>query len=92
MGIGTTLNFNGGSCSGGTCGSNGTDDLRTSYGFIGQVTFTPTDSKFTFAASYGSSFLEASDTESGGADGQDREQPDLRRPLLPGHQVAQGRW
>ena len=68
MGIGTTLNFNGGSCSGLTCGSNGADDLRTSYGFIGQATFTPKDSKFTFAASYGSNFLEASDTESGGGD------------------------
>ena len=65
MGIGTTLNFNGGSCVGGTCGSNGADDLRTSYGFIGQGTFTPKDSKFTFAASYGSNFLEASDTEGG---------------------------
>ena len=71
----------------GTCGANGADDLRTSYGFIGQVTFTPKDSKFTFAASYGSNFLEASDTE--GGDVQDREQPDLRRPLLSVHQVAQ---
>jgi hypothetical protein len=65
MGIGTTLNFNGGTCVGGTCGSNGSDDLRTSYGFIGQGTFTPKDSKFTFAASYGSNFLEASNTEGG---------------------------
>ena len=65
MGLGTTLNFLGGSCTGGTCGANGADDLRTSYGFIGQATFTPQDSKFTFAASYGSNFLELSDTEGG---------------------------
>jgi len=65
MGIGTTLNFSGGSCPAPACGANGADDLRTSYGFIGQATFTPKDSKFTFAASYGSNFLEASDTEGG---------------------------
>jgi hypothetical protein len=64
-GIGTTLMFNGGSCTGGTCGFNGGDDLRTSYGFIGQATFTPTDSKVTIAGSYGSNFLEASETEGG---------------------------
>jgi hypothetical protein len=64
-GLGTTLNFNGGTCTGGTCGANGSDDLRNSYGFIGQVTFTPTNSKMTLAGSYGSNFLEASDTEGG---------------------------
>jgi Gram-negative porin len=64
-GIGTTLMFSGGSCSGGTCGANGSDDLRNSYGFIGQLTFTPTNSKVTVAGSYGSNFLEASDTEGG---------------------------
>ncbi|HEY9504325.1 MAG TPA: hypothetical protein VIQ27_00025 [Gemmatimonadales bacterium] len=64
-GIGTTLNFLGGSCEGGTCGANGGDDLRNSYGFIGQITFTPTNSKVTVAGSYGSNFLEASETEGG---------------------------
>jgi hypothetical protein len=64
-GLGTTLMFNGGTCTGGTCGANGSDDLRNSYGFIGQVTFTPTNSKMTLAGSYGSNFLEASDTEGG---------------------------
>jgi hypothetical protein len=57
--------FNGGSCDDVTigCGTNGSDDLRNSYGFIGQLTFTPTNSKLTLAGSYGSNFLEASDTE-----------------------------
>jgi hypothetical protein len=64
-GLGTTLLFNGGSCTGGTCGANGGDDLRDSYGFIGQVTFTPANSKVTVAGSYGSSFLKASETEGG---------------------------
>ena len=64
-GIGTTLMFNGGSCTGGTCGANGSDDLRDSYGFIGQVTFTPANSKVTVAGSYGSNFLKSSDTEGG---------------------------
>jgi hypothetical protein len=71
-GIGTTLQFNG---VGGACdptagcsavqglgvGSDG--ELRTSFGFIGQVTFTPANSKLTVAGSYGSSFLQASDGE-----------------------------
>jgi hypothetical protein len=61
QGIGTTLQFNG---TGGTGVAVGTDgDLRTSYGFIGQLTFTPSASKVTLAASYGSSFLQASDGE-----------------------------
>lgn len=63
-GLGTTLLFNLGSCSTG-CGLSGSDDLRNSYGFIGQVTFTPAASKVTVAGSYGSSYLEASDTEGG---------------------------
>ena len=61
-GIGTTLLFLGGSCTGGTCGSNGSDDLRTSYGYIGQLTYTT--GKATLAGSYGASLLDASNTES----------------------------
>src|SRR5829696_3466455 len=70
-GIGTTLQFNGvGACdavdgcgvlNGLGVGSDG--ELRNSYGFIGQLTFTPSDSKLTVAASYGSSFLESTDGE-----------------------------
>jgi hypothetical protein len=60
-GIGTTLQFNGTGGAGSGVGSDG--DLRTSYGFIGQVTFTPANSKVTIAGSYGSSFLESSDAE-----------------------------
>jgi hypothetical protein len=65
-GIGTTLQFNGvgggnGAISGLGVGTDG--DLRTSYGFIGQVTFTPASSKVTIAGSYGSSFLKATDGE-----------------------------
>ena len=63
-GIGTTLLFNLGSCDVG-CGASGSDDLRNSYGYIGQATFTPSNSKVTLAGSWGSSFLEASDTEGG---------------------------
>lgn len=63
QGIGTTLLFNEGTCGG--CGTAGADDLRKSYGFIGQLTFTPANSKMTFAGSYGSSYLKASDTEGG---------------------------
>src|SRR5918993_444589 len=68
-GVGTTLQFNGvgacdptlgcGAVNGLGVGSDG--ELRTSFGFIGQVTFTPANSKLTVAGSYGSSFLEASD-------------------------------
>ncbi len=64
-GIGTTLMFNQGTCTGGTCGANGGDDLRDSYGFIGQLTFTPANSKVTVAGSYGSNFLKAAETEGG---------------------------
>jgi hypothetical protein len=65
-GIGTTLQFNGvgggnGAVSGLGVGTDGT--LRNSYGFIGQLTFTPAASKVTLAGSYGSSFLKASSTE-----------------------------
>lgn len=63
-GIGTTLLFNLGSCTTG-CGAGGGDDLRNSYGYIGQLTFTPANSKVTLAGSWGSSFLEESDTEGG---------------------------
>jgi hypothetical protein len=68
-GLGTTLMFNGtsGACSG--CGTPGGYDggdapsaadgtLRTSYGYFGQLTFTPMNSKATFAGSFGSSFLK----------------------------------
>jgi Gram-negative porin len=65
-GIGTTLQFNGvgggnGAVSGLGVGTDG--DLRTSYGFIGQVTFTPASSKVTIAGSYGSSYLKSTDGE-----------------------------
>ncbi len=70
-GIGTTLQFNGvngcdpvtgcGAVGGLGVGADG--DLRTSYGFIGQVTFTPAASKVTIAGSYGSSYLKATDAE-----------------------------
>jgi hypothetical protein len=61
-GIGTTLLFNLGTC-GATCGAGGGDDLRTSYGFIGQLTFTPANSKVTVAGSYGSSYLKSADND-----------------------------
>lgn len=62
-GLGTTLMFLGASCTTGTCGSNGSSDLRKSYGYIGQVTYTT--GKATLAGSYGASLLDASDTERG---------------------------
>jgi len=51
-GVGTTLMF----------GDAGVDanGLTKSLGFFGQLTFTPANSKTTFAGSYGSSFLKAS--------------------------------
>jgi len=55
-GLGTTLLFLGGSCDEETCGSNGGDDLRTSYGYIGQITYTA--GKVTVAGSYGASLLK----------------------------------
>jgi hypothetical protein len=65
-GIGTTLQFNGvgggnGAVSG--LGVGGDGELRTSYGFIGQITFTPASSKLTVAGSYGSSYLKSTDGE-----------------------------
>ena len=70
-GIGTTLQFNGvngcdlltgcGPVQGIGVGADG--ELRNSYGYIGQLTFTPSDSKLTLAASYGASVLEATDGE-----------------------------
>jgi hypothetical protein len=65
-GIGTTLQFNGvggGTGAVGGLGVGADGELRTSYGFIGQVTFTPANSKLTVAGSYGSSFLQATDGE-----------------------------
>ena len=64
-GIGTTLFTNLGSCSAAVlgCGANGSDDARTSYGYIGQVTVTPPNSKVTIAGSYGSSILQEADVE-----------------------------
>lgn len=66
QGVGTTLQFNGINAGGGPLSGLGIGDdgeLRPSYGFIGQATFTPANSKVTLAASYGSSFLENSDGE-----------------------------
>jgi hypothetical protein len=62
-GIGTTLLFLGGSCADDLlgCGGNGSDDLRDSYGYIAQITYTT--GKTTLAGSYGASLLKASDTE-----------------------------
>jgi len=60
-GLGTTLMFLGASCTDGTCGSNGSDDLRSSYGYIGQLTYT--NGKATLAGSYGASILKDSNTE-----------------------------
>jgi hypothetical protein len=63
-GIGTTLQFIGAGDPTDAGVAVGTDgDLRTSYGFIGQVTFTPANSKLTVAGSYGSSYLKSTDGE-----------------------------
>jgi hypothetical protein len=59
-GIGTTF-FGAEGTDGGSLGG---DNARKSYGFIGQVTVTPANSKVTIAGSYGSSYLSASDAES----------------------------
>ncbi len=56
-GLGTTLLFAGSNTGTGS----GSDDMTKSYGYIGQFTFTPTNSKTTFAGSYGSSFLKNSE-------------------------------
>ncbi len=58
-GIGATFFGQGGSSDLG----GGGDDARTSFGYIGQLTFTPANSKVTIAGSYGSSFLDASDND-----------------------------
>jgi len=60
-GIGTTLLFTGGSGTGGS--GSGTDDLRTTIGYIAQVTYTPPNSKVTFGGSYGANVLKASTEE-----------------------------
>jgi len=58
-GVGTTFLF-----ADGTDGTgSGTDDLRKSLGYIGQVTFSPQNSKVTIAGSYGVSQLENADAE-----------------------------
>jgi len=66
-GIGTTLQFNGVNSGTGSAvdglGVGDDGELRDSYGFIGQVTFTPAGSKLTVAGSYGSSYLKATDGE-----------------------------
>ena len=61
MGLGTTLLYTLGNGTAGT--GSGSDDLRASYGGIGQLTFTPSDSKMTLAASWGISILENADAE-----------------------------
>jgi hypothetical protein len=60
-GLGTTLMFLGAACDTGTCGSNGSDDLRSSYGYIAQLTYTA--GKATFAGSYGASLIEDASAE-----------------------------
>jgi hypothetical protein len=58
-GLGTTLMFLNGTAGSGT----GSDDLRKSYGGIGQLTFTPANSKVTVAGSWGISILQNADVE-----------------------------
>ena len=60
-GLGTTLMFLGAACDTGTCGSNGSNDLRSSYGYIGQITYTT--GKVTLAGSYGASLLKDASAE-----------------------------
>jgi hypothetical protein len=66
-GIGTTLQFNGVITGAGKAvdglGVGDDGELRTSYGFIGQITVTPANSKVTLAGSFGSSYLKATDGE-----------------------------
>ena len=59
-GLGTTLLFLNGAT--GT-GAGGSDDLRKSYGGIGQVTVTPANSKVTLAGSWGISILKNANSE-----------------------------
>ena len=58
-GLGTTLMFSNGTAGLGTGGG----DLRKSYGGIGQLTFTPANSKVTVAGSWGISILQNADDE-----------------------------
>jgi Gram-negative porin len=60
-GLGTTFMFLGGACNELTCGSNGSDDLRSSYGYIAQITYTT--GKATLAGSYGASLIKNADAE-----------------------------
>jgi len=67
-GLGTTLMFNGVNSGGAAPAVDGNavgadGELRTSYGFYGQLTFTPANSKATFAGSYGSSWLKSTSGE-----------------------------
>ncbi|MEP6573527.1 MAG: hypothetical protein ABJD11_12555 [Gemmatimonadota bacterium] len=55
-GLGTTLLFGG-------LADDGAGTLRTSYGYFGQIAFTPMNSKATIAGSFGSSFLKSASTE-----------------------------
>jgi len=57
-GIGTTLFGLAGSSV--VAADSGSRDLTKSWGYIGQVTWTPNNSKATIAGSYGSSYIEAS--------------------------------
>jgi hypothetical protein len=60
-GIGTTFMFLGGACNDVTCGANGGDDLRQSWGYIGQLTYTT--GKMTLAGSYGASLIKDANAE-----------------------------
>jgi len=61
-GIGTTLQFNGvGSGSFFDVAADADGDLRSSYGYFGQLTYTT--GKATLAGSYGSSYLKSTDSE-----------------------------
>jgi len=66
-GIGTTLQFNGVNTGAGSAvdglGVGDDGELRDSYGFIGQITVTPSNSKVTIAGSFGSSYLKNTDGE-----------------------------
>jgi len=71
-GLGTTLLFDGTGVTGtgGTDGgTDGSGSLRRSYGFIGQITYSPPSSKVTIAGSYGSSYLKTSSDEEAAAGG-----------------------
>ncbi len=67
-GLGTTLMFNGtgGADPTGGLAADAAGTLRSSYGYFGQLTFTPSGSKATIAGSYGSSFLKATSAEGSG--------------------------